>query len=408
MEDRLRLSIRQVPLQWHEAVAIVRDVADWLAEGKIREVPASDSLAVDAQGIVHLLRSESTIIQTRHADATKQIAELRHLLGELLPAEAAPQELVRLASGEVSGPAPANAAEFSQTLAFFERPSRQKDLQGLAARLSEAHDRHKLDEELESLTRKARTEGQPPNGPLASHAERHRKHVGVRLVFGVGCIVVVLLLSAFLLTRLGNPPAAESPVSLTAASATREDQGFLARVSQTARSFFGNSISSEPSARPAVPRPDGEPRTAVTKASGAAITPSPPRGQLASAPVDVPPQSVWDAEHVAVALSDAPPAASRENVETVYDNEDREVMPAALVRPYLPSLSQPDAERKARSVLAVLVDDRGRVEQVRILRTTPERRYYDAMLLPAVKAWVFKPATRNGQPVRYRLLIPLT
>jgi hypothetical protein len=54
------------------------------------------------------------------------------------------------------------------------------------------------------------------------------------------------------------------------------------------------------------------------------------------------------------------------------------------------------------------VSETGTVEEVRLLATTAERRYYDGMLLPAVKAWVFTPAQRRGVPVRYRLEILLT
>jgi TonB family protein len=94
--------------------------------------------------------------------------------------------------------------------------------------------------------------------------------------------------------------------------------------------------------------------------------------------------------------------------DTVYDRRDDDVTPAMLLRPHLPTVTPTDAARKGLSVLEAVISADGQVEQVRLVRTTPERRYYDSMLLAAVKAWVFQPASRQGQPVRYRVRIPLT
>lgn len=403
MKDWLRLRIHDVPLQWHEAVAIVRDVADAIAEGEIWEVPASGSLAVDPEGTVHLLQSVPAR-EPRVATDAGQVAELGRLLRELLPSSGAPQELVRLASNAGEGPAPATPAEFSAALAFFERPSRDRDLQALAARLGEAQEQHRLKEELESLTRKARADGQPPPPPAAPARRVSDRLNRVRkfLLLGGGGTAIVLAILGLL--ALGPSPGQSAQSDR--AGAGREEKGFLARVRDTARSMLGTS----------------EPPAAAPAAEGAKVSTdsrkrprrSPPLMRRAiPEPRPVPaelPESVtvgqW--EEVAVPVANGTAAASFRDRDAVFDRGDEDVVPAVLVRPHLPTIPQSNGAGEAISALDVVISEDGHVERVRLVATSPERRYYDAMILAAVKAWIFQPASRNGQPVKYRVRIPLT
>ena len=36
---------------------------------------------------------------------------------------------------------------------------------------------------------------------------------------------------------------------------------------------------------------------------------------------------------------------------------------------------------------------------------TPLNRHHERMIVSAAKAWRYRPATRNGRPVRYRILV---
>ena len=49
--------------------------------------------------------------------------------------------------------------------------------------------------------------------------------------------------------------------------------------------------------------------------------------------------------------------------------------------------------------------ENGDVMQVKLI--SPRRRYHDRMLVAAAKAWKFRPAMLNGQPVTYRVRIPI-
>ena len=51
----------------------------------------------------------------------------------------------------------------------------------------------------------------------------------------------------------------------------------------------------------------------------------------------------------------------------------------------------------------ILISDRGEVVAAKAV--SGPRSYFDGMVLSAVKAWKFQPATRNGLPVAYRLRV---
>jgi hypothetical protein len=53
--------------------------------------------------------------------------------------------------------------------------------------------------------------------------------------------------------------------------------------------------------------------------------------------------------------------------------------------------------------LELLISPEGNVEQIKLI--TVPKRITDAMSLSAAKAWRFAPATKDGTPVRYRLLL---
>jgi TonB family protein len=56
--------------------------------------------------------------------------------------------------------------------------------------------------------------------------------------------------------------------------------------------------------------------------------------------------------------------------------------------------------------LEILVNRSGRVESVRL--ETPKNGYHDRMIVSAVKAWRYRPALRNGKPVRYFMVVSIS
>ena len=90
----------------------------------------------------------------------------------------------------------------------------------------------------------------------------------------------------------------------------------------------------------------------------------------------------------------------------VYSAGDEGVMPALLLRPLLPALPPPDVPPSQLGTLELVVNELGDVERVRLI--SPSNRYHERMLVAHAKTWKFRPALREGRPVKYRTVVRLT
>ena len=91
---------------------------------------------------------------------------------------------------------------------------------------------------------------------------------------------------------------------------------------------------------------------------------------------------------------------------TVYSAADADVVRPALVHPRLPTTPRAGVRAEDVPQVEVVVSPEGEVESVKLV--TPQAGVKPGMMLMALKAWRFAPATRGGRPVRYRLVVPLT
>ena len=89
----------------------------------------------------------------------------------------------------------------------------------------------------------------------------------------------------------------------------------------------------------------------------------------------------------------------------IYDSTNLDVTPPVAVTQNIPRFSRPVlVERKG--TLFVTIDETGRVESAII--TEPTDRACDQMLLTAAQKWTYRPATRDGVPVKYQKRILVT
>ena len=97
-------------------------------------------------------------------------------------------------------------------------------------------------------------------------------------------------------------------------------------------------------------------------------------------------------------------AASR----MVYTTLDKDVTPPVELERKVPAWNPPSqlSWRWFRGVVEVVVDENGGVESARLVESLAD--FYDAGLLEAARSWRFKPAERNGRPVKYRKLVEIT
>jgi outer membrane biosynthesis protein TonB len=137
----------------------------------------------------------------------------------------------------------------------------------------------------------------------------------------------------------------------------------------------------------------------------------------AAAPVIAPPSSVSSAAPLVAAsarptavistpASPAQPAtgsaADFESPGPVYSAQDIDVRPPQMLDADLPRPAVMNWPTVKNS-MELLVTADGSVERVKWL--TSRERMPDVMLLSRAKLWKFSPAVRDGQPVRYRLIV---
>jgi len=103
------------------------------------------------------------------------------------------------------------------------------------------------------------------------------------------------------------------------------------------------------------------------------------------------------------ATEDAPAATM---ADRTFGVEDKEVTPPVDVKCPMPEWHPvtPAQMHDFHGVLRVVIAADGKVEMASVV--TPGHPAYDPLLLAAAKDWQYKPAMRDGKPVRYQKLIP--
>jgi len=87
---------------------------------------------------------------------------------------------------------------------------------------------------------------------------------------------------------------------------------------------------------------------------------------------------------------------------TIYSGQDADVEPPVLLHPQIPTNLMLAGESRL-NIMELVVSETGSVERVRLV--AGPSRLPDVMLLSGAKAWRFKPASRDGEAVRYRALV---
>jgi TonB family protein len=132
-----------------------------------------------------------------------------------------------------------------------------------------------------------------------------------------------------------------------------------------------------------------------SKAAAAPPPPPPPAADPTPAPAPAPTATV-----------EATPAVITRNAtqdsQLTYGATDVDVKKPVPINQALPAWrpENPVEERQSYSgAIEILVGEDGKVISVTLIKSVHPR--YDAVLLQSARKWEFRPATRNGKPVRY-------
>jgi len=415
------LRARNTLPSWQEAVAIVQELfhATVTARGSAARVPDVEHIALAPDGSVALLPG-STIPEN-------PVRHLAVMLDLLLEDVTAPEPLLSVVARNVTAtPQCATPEEFSNAVAFFERPGRRDDIARLVARAAEAIEQTRADEELKRLKARAlAAEGDPAIVPVAeTPAGRGRWPLVAAAIIFISAVAGGFAMWS--LRDASNTQTVRTPgntandgvgdarragdASTAGRPAEANKPSLLSRVGSAVKSAVQSLTGTEPEPQQAAAPPPERagPATSARRRRAPTHANSSSEQQVSvAAAADVPETSVESAsigrEGDAARLRSSITAAA--NVDNIYSAADAEVWPPVVARPVIADPPPLDAPANSVAVFDLVVDPRGVVEQVHLISAPAS--YRDRMILAHLKAWTFEPALKNGRAVRYRFRVRL-
>jgi hypothetical protein len=385
---------RGAATQWFEAVALVAEVAERVGQNLAgQSVPELHQVQLYDDGRVALSGAQRTDEPIRR-------------LGQLLQAtlvQSDPPVQLRLIVSQATSPTPAfgSVREFSDALAYFERPDRPAVLRGLYAR-AEGAPAAPLQSmpTLDAMAPLAHTTPEKPTEPRVVKSRRRRSSLTPAIAAG---LLLVVAPAAY--WQYGKSTAApDVPALATKASDIMGTAVVSAISSVSDRVGLGRLAPAEGSGAVSAVAPV----QAVPPAARAAVRTArsvPPRFQLYELGSTVP-ASAGTAVETTLPIADSPPALTLTELAPdthVYSAADPDVTAPVGVRPQLPAALPADVDTARLNQIELLVMPDGTVGSVRMLGRP--RNVLEGMLLSAAKAWRFAPASKDGRPVAYRKVV---
>lgn len=387
------LTAAEMPLLWHEAVALVQEIAHASAG---QPIPSAEDILVEEDGTISFAFASE--------EALPPVVVLGRTLHSLLRDDA-PAPLKAFAA-ENAGEQPSHPTveSFTRALAFFERPGRAGHLLAVAARLQNIPRAATATPEEELARLRERVAEAPVESRTPITAAVLGRKIQPRYALVGGVVVVAFLTLATLGWRGigkvgGGERAAAAAADLTPAAGAHQDPAPAADADGVDRS---DAKSTRTGAVPV--SKDASRSTARRRSVDAAREPLPrvaaypnaANGRRGRPSAD---RSAPTTGTTAETRSAAPPFET----SRVYSSADATVTPAVFLRPQMPSA--PSTARPT-GYFDLTVDQEGSVETVRLI--SPASRYQERLLVSAAKAWRFRPALLAGKPVKYRMRIPIT
>ena len=381
--------------------------------------PAADLAALEYLDTIHgvpdpsgiWLQADGTIrLEAAVGTPGQVVTRLGILLKALLPAASAPANFWSLRNRRVLlQQAETSAQEFIETLTYFARPDDSQEIRALVARVLEARLAEERTRTLQALTDRARQHD--ANRRIAAGSARKPLPVRRLLVVG-GCVAGgVDAHRPACGSSCGRPLGARRP----AGSGRQAPDCGTPRAKQAGRRRFtgdGNADRTPGTSRRwgvartcSCPRPGEAVRNGATRVTSDAPSSAPAAttearhrssggertGRRSSA---ICPRLRW------------PPDALAAPALGVYSSAHPDVVPPTLIRAQMPQAPIGGVPIIGQGALEIVVGDDGQVVSARLVPHS--NRYQDRMMVSAAKTWRFAPARRYGQPVRYRLQMPIT
>ena len=369
---------RGIPVHWDEAVATIEGLCELLVSTRTElPVPALQDILIGADGVV-------TVPNTGRGE--RGPVEAGRALHTLLSTGDVPMALRLFVTQATTPETHESIGAFAAALSYFGKPTRQALVRALYDRCRAASG---VVGATDTPPPPGVRDGQAPKAPEAQPSKQRP-----RWVVPAGVTVCLLGVAAWLW------------VSGVASGISGEL--FSGLLSQTKDVIADLRPASEPPAaipEPRIATPTSTPRTTAGTRRPSVAT------RAASETVELPPPPVVPdpAALVALPIPDAPlPAplaavdipAQAEMVRALYSSADPDVSPPVF---RFPSWTAPliiGANGEPLDRMEIVVSATGEVERVRLVNGPT--RMPDMMLLSAAKSWRFRPALKDGEPVRYQ------
>jgi hypothetical protein len=412
-----------VRLQWYEAVGVIQEICERRAKTQPPDpIPDLAHTSICPDGRVAI--SPGTV--ATESAATQPAAALGQLLHTLVDEMGLPIQLDLVVQAAMSPTPPQMTVnEFSEALVRFDRPNRALALRDVYGRWSALPPEVKP-EAVPVVTApppplpqiKAVVERTPPHDAMDLFVPEQRPPRLVRFpvipVAAAACVIV----AAAGVAAWGLPGGSTEPPSAPSAPPVFAEARKVASLVPQAWTTAGDpETASNALGLDTVPglglrevqAPTSTARGPVSRltpsgssaqlAPTAALPAAPPPAGSGTQAVEPPPTAPLSAPTRDVVVDERLEAPPSEPVGPVFSSSDGDVVPPVLVQPRL-SLEPPAGVPLGDlSVFDILVSDDGRVETIRL--AGPARDYREAMILSAIKMWRFRPAMKDGRPVRY-------
>jgi hypothetical protein len=372
------------PLGFVEGVALIQATCEALnAPGAAGGVPELDGL---------FLAEDGTILLHGPATADPPAKQLARLLHQMVQADMMPPAgrlfVGRWIDGEASG-----LRDFVSELSYFARPNGQELLVGVYRRCEGAPTTNLL--AVERRRHERPKEERKAKETTVETVPRRDAMVWVRAHKRAITAAVALILGAVSATAVGTLLWAPGTVEASKETAPATDPAALETATGT-QGDAGDIALPDPRAK----RPNGATRSNALRSSG---SPAVLASKTGLPVVNQSPGIESGALSREQAADAGPPLTARTPPDLrIYSTTDSGVEPPRLRSAEIPELLIAGFERRLNRI-ELVISESGEVQQARMIG--PPQRMPDVMLLSRAKELHFDPATRNGVPVRYRLII---
>lgn len=385
--------LARTSLELHEAVAVMQGLFDLGVGTSSPAVPDLRQIEVRADG--HVQVYGGSVVHDPVAWVVEIVTALTY--STVLPSQFA----------LLLEQPPDSVLEFSDALAYYERPNRGRVLEELYRRASGSEATREVDALMDSFA----AEQPPPVPENVVPGDRRRRYFAAAVV---AALLIATVAVVALMRRGEGRSAMTARLSEGVSGVTAAVGNALASVGE--RVGLGTAAPAPAAAPPAVEKPELSARASrpaqrerhpIKTGAAAPIPPPPPAifTDAALAPVPMPPMPPIPQWSPAAGQESpgAPVGALDRDESPVYSAASPGVSPPVSVRPQLPKTLPPGVRPEQAAHIELVIAADGNVTSARLVGQP--RTVHDSMLVSAAKAWRFRPALKDGQPVPYRLTI---